>query len=132
MKKIIFTFVLILVVSCAENSEKNMPVFLKDFDLKNVTIIVENKDDKKVTIENKSDRAKITKMLVNAEYDVELNDSGIMRKIPANDYTLYLKDDSRELKIQLWSEMSSFYAEGKWYNITKFEYESMEIIRKLF
>ena len=71
-------------------------------------------------------------MLVNAEYDVKLNDSGIMRKIPANDYTLYLSDDSRELKIQLWSEMSSFYTEEKWYNITKFEYESTEVIRKLF
>ena len=132
MKKIIFTFILIFIVSCAGNSEKNMPVFLKGFDLKNVTIIVENKDDKKVKIENKSDREKIIKMLVNAEYDVKLNDSGIMRKIPANDYTLYLSDDSRELKIQLWSEMSSFYTEEKWYNITKFEYESTEVIRKLF
>lgn len=132
MKKIIFTFILIFIVSCAGNSEKNMPVFLKGFDMKNVTIVVENKDNKKVKIENKSDKQKIIKMLINAKYDKELNDSGIMRKIPANDYTLYLTDNNQELEIQLWSEMSSFQAVGKWYDINQFGYESMEIIRELF
>lgn len=131
MKKLLFIFMFVFVVSCAKNDVKSNVAFLQSLDLKKVSIIVGNINGEKKVIESDNDRKEIIKMLSTAEYNKKLNDSGIMIKMAVNDVSLYLSDEKQEVIILLWTNTGSIKVDGKWYNIDKSNSNGLEVIKKI-
>lgn len=131
MKKVLFVLMFAFVLSCAKNDGKSNVSFLQNFDLTKISIIVENAEDEKIVIKNEKDKKEIIKMLSVAEYDKELNDSGIMIKKVANNATLHISDGNQEVNILLWTESREIKFDGKWYNIRESGSNGLEVIKKV-
>lgn len=131
MNKLNLLIVLLSVVLISCNSSKqqlssnNNPMNDKEkvldvrLNYDTMKIIWADNEDRTVIL-NENDRIKLSEYLIKTEYDTKWNDSGIMLKMVAPDYTLSLSQPSADDEwLMIWRENNKVKFKGTWYIISE-------------